>query len=652
VSLKFIYSTQLEKVLIMFLNYMNFKLNSYIFLFLVLFFTHNCLAQVKETNYFCSKEFVENYSLDEFRAKALSGVNVNEKCKYSELPALFTIFNTIKHPEALQILEKHDANFTFIEQKLNYSKGRNLLFDAVRGYLTESIPFLIKKGVSINKQDAEGNTPLMRSCISSKNPKMIDELIDKGADINQWNFKGENCLSIALQSNNDHKQIKKIFDLTSIKKQKNCKQGYGSKKLTKVKCPTLLSTYLSRGAFTKVDHNFLEFLLKNGSNPNEYSHEGIGYDKYARKTPLITILSNYYLNIDDKIKLTKSLLKFGANLNLGIENTYFMNGKISYRDTPIFYAISLRNVKDFEKHKELISTLINSGAQLNVKVDTGYQSFPLRKALNIKSFPKFKDMTTFLWSKGADINQRGWDGETLIFKVIGEKNELKMVKHLLNLGAKINLANKYGNYLAHTVAKSSFNPDLFDFLISKSMNFKIKGKEGFTPLMEASLSNFNYEVVKKIIDSGGNVNAKSSKQQTSLMWAVKSNKNPLITELLINKGANVNARTFDGFSPIMFAAYNDSSGYNRKEKKLSMQLIKMLLDAGANINNVSDYGSNVLHAAVTTNITPYLTLFLIENGVNHKQRNTKGETALDLIKKNSDLKDSDAYWKLHQLSLQ
>ena len=628
-----------------------FRLNPYIFLIILLIFTNHSFAQVKETNYFCSKEFVENYSLDEFRAKILSGINVNEKCKYSELPALFMIFNVIKDPEALDLLEKTNADFDYIEENLEYSKGRNLLFDAVRGYLTESIPFLISKGVNINKEDSMGNTPLLRACLSSKNNNMIDELIENGANINDLNLKGETCLSNGLSFNRNHDQIKKIFKKIQIKERKNCKQGSSPKNLKNITCPTLLMKYLSRGFAAEIDVSFVEFLIENGSNPNEYSNDDYSYTIDGRQTPLIKVLSHRYLDIDHKIKLTKSLIRLGANPNLGRENKNY-NGKIKFGHTPIFYAIKIENVKNFNKQKELLEILIRSGAQLNTQVNYGFTRVPLWETLSIKPFSRFKEMTTFLWANGADINKRNAGGKTLIFDVVGRKNELDMFKHLYKLGAKINLANREGLYLAHRVAQKSFSPNLIDFLISKGIDFKIKGVKNFTPLMLASLSNYNFDVVRKIIDVGANVNAQTSYQQTSLMFALRENKNPLIAQELINRGANVNTRTADGLSPIMFAAFNDNFGYNKKEKKISVQLVQMLLNAGANINNVSNDGSIALHTAVSTNITPYLTLFLIENGADYKHKNLKGETALDLIKKNPHLKDSEAYWKLHQLNLQ
>ncbi len=634
-------------------NRKKFKLYTYITLIILIFFYNNASAQVKETNYFCTEDFFKNYTLEKFKLKLSEGVNVNEKCKFSQLPALFSIFNTIKDPEALNLLKKTNADFGYVENKLQYSKGRNLLFDAVRGYLTESIPFLISKGVDINKRDYMGDTPLLRACLSSENIKMIDELIKNGAKINDFNLNGKNCLSNSLSFNKNHDQIKKIFNLIDIKKRKNCKEGYNPNRLKKIKCPTVLMEYLSRGVAAKIDRNFVEFLIKNGADPDEYSHDVYGYNKRERITPLIKILSHYYLNIDDKIKLTKSLIKLGADPNKGSENKN-IDYVIKFGYTPIFYAIELKNIKNFEKHKELLEVLIRSGAKLNIIVNFGYQRIPIWKTLSIKPISRFKEITTFLWANGADINKRNSIGETLIFDAIGRSNELEMFKHLFKLGAKINLSNKEGYYLAHKVTQDSINPNLLDFLMSKGVDFKIKGKNDFTPLMTASLNNHNYNVIKKIIEIGANVNAKTKYKQTALMFAAMQNKNPLIVKELISKGSDVNARTIDGISPIMFAAYNGNFDitYDKKEKKISVQLVQMLLNAGADINNVSNNGNNVLHTAVSSNVTPYLTLFLIENGVNYKQKNSKGETALDLIKKNNYLKDSDAYWKLHQLNIE
>ena len=205
--------------------------------------TLSTFAQTKETNYFCTEDFTKNYSLKKFKQKIDEGIDVNEKCNWSEMPALFRIFYTIKDKQALDILEKTNADFNYIEQKLDYSRGRTLLFSAVQGNLVRSIPFLIRKGVNVNGLEQGGDSPLLRHCMSTSGKfKIFEELVRQGANINHTNLKGDTCLKLALEFNRNHKKLRKIFMSATTKELKNCKEKR-ERDYKKIKCPTIL--YLS-----------------------------------------------------------------------------------------------------------------------------------------------------------------------------------------------------------------------------------------------------------------------------------------------------------------------------------------------------------------------------------------------------------------------
>ena len=74
---------------------------------------------------------------------------------------------------------------------------------------------------------------------------------------------------------------------------------------------------------------------------------------------------------------------------------------------------------------------------------------------------------------------------------------------------------------------------------------------------------------------------------------------------------------------------------------------------GADLNLRDNDGRNVLHYASITNDYSDLILYFIDKGVNHKSRDNKGNKPIDLIKKNDVIeKNSDAYWKLHDLNFE
>ena len=73
----------------------------------------------------------------------------------------------------------------------------------------------------------------------------------------------------------------------------------------------------------------------------------------------------------------------------------------------------------------------------------------------------------------------------------------------------------------------------------------------------------------------------------------------------------------------------------------------MLLEAGANINERNERGNTPLHWAAMNNPNPAIIIALLEAGANPNTPNKSGETPWDDIQDNEDLKDTEAYWRLH-----
>ena len=104
---------------------------------------------------------------------------------------------------------------------------------------------------------------------------------------------------------------------------------------------------------------------------------------------------------------------------------------------------------------------------------------------------------------------------------------------------------------------------------------------GMTPLMH--IVSYGYlTLTKMLLNHGANVHARDKRQLTTMHHAVFG-KNPDIVGLLISKGAEVNAGTLcNGVETALHSACRDSS-------PTSAQIVKMLLDAGADKDEFDDY---------------------------------------------------------------
>jgi ankyrin repeat protein len=96
-------------------------------------------------------------------------------------------------------------------------------------------------------------------------------------------------------------------------------------------------------------------------------------------------------------------------------------------------------------------------------------------------------------------------------------------------------------------------------------------------------------MVKLLIDRGANVKAIDDPHHTPLHWA--SNKET--AELLIDAGADVNAKTeHSGETPLYSAARNAAQG-GSKSYQIYLDLTKMLITKGADINVKLKSGSMI-----------------------------------------------------------
>ena len=103
-------------------------------------------------------------------------------------------------------------------------------------------------------------------------------------------------------------------------------------------------------------------------------------------------------------------------------------------------------------------------------------------------------------------------------------------------------------------------------------------------------------------------------------------------------GADPKARDKDGATPLHHAAAFGTTP----------AVVTLLLAAGADLEARLENGRTPLHVAAGNNTDPEIVTALLAAGANPAARDTKGRIPWDLIKANSPLKGSDAYWRLNE----
>lgn len=143
----------------------------------------------------------------------------------------------------------------------------------------------------------------------------------------------------------------------------------------------------------------------------------------------------------------------------------------------------------------------------------------------------------------------------------------------------------------------------------------------FSPLIIATICGSS-KMVGTLIEKGADVNLEGLYRGSALNYAAytRSNERTQIIKQLIDAGAEIDVRDNDWQTPLHAAAINDYS-----------DVVQLLIDAGADIDAADDSEDTVLHHAVYSG-KPSTVALLIKSGVRLNCKNSRGLTPLAYAK--------------------
>ena len=227
-------------------------------------------------------------------------------------------------------------------------------------------------------------------------------------------------------------------------------------------------------------------------------------------------------------------------------------------------------------------------------------------------------------------------------------------------GCNVDSKDDFGETALHEAVRNR-SSEIVQMLVDADADLEITNNQGETALLSACSVNIKgLEIFNILLDAGANAKAMSNNKDTALHLAVRYGNGDLV-RLLLSKGVNVDAGGSCGETALMTAVgisngvpiaqqllqagADWNAGYESKETLLrravrsgSAEMVRFLIDSGADVNTRGTNGGTALHEAFKISwykAIEEVILVLIEGKVDIEAKNNDGDTVLDLAIKNA-----------------
>ncbi|KNC47506.1 uncharacterized protein AMSG_11713 [Thecamonas trahens ATCC 50062] len=291
-------------------------------------------------------------------------------------------------------------------------------------------------------------------------------------------------------------------------------------------------------------------------------------------------------------------------------------------------------------HTEAAAVLVDANAEIDTRKDEGWT--PLLAACHYG----FAAVVGLLLEAGANPDAQTPLGSTPTF-LAAQENHIVVLSLLVGVGASVNLLNNDG-VSPLVVAASKGHSQVVVLLLDGGADPNVGHKNGWSALLLAAHKG-HLSIVQDLVACGADVDACNSSGASALYVATQNGAADIVAAI-ITAGADPNIPKSDGWYPLLIAAHKGAAQVTEEllshpdidvhvtntaaatslylaAQSGSIEVVRMLLAAGANPNSAKDDGWTPLMIAVHRRHLKVARV-LIGSGAEVNQRNANGATAL------------------------
>ena len=283
------------------------------------------------------------------------------------------------------------------------------------------------------------------------------------------------------------------------------------------------------------------------------------------------------------------------------------------------------------------------------EVDVNHQSDDGWSALHCAVYEKHADVVEVLIDAGADIEGKN-DDERSPLLVASDAANVQIVKMLVKAGAGVRATDIAGATCLIIAAYCGHSETVRYLAGLPQVDLSHKDNKGYTSLYCAAYAKHT-DVVEVLIDAGADVETKDYLGRSPLLLACFSGALDVV-KLLVKAGAGVRVTDNQGYTCLILAAYyghtetvrylvglpevdlNDSdyrgcTSLHRAVLQKHSDVVKVLIDAGADVEAKDSKGRTPLHCGCTVKY-PEIVQMLVEAGGDVCEVDVKGDRCLNV----------------------